>query len=682
MSDWESLTDPEGRTYYFNSKTNETSWTLPDEPGSSKWKEYSTDDGKQYYYNETTGETTWEMPHELKKEDPVIEKVETVTPPVERTTEESELDKELKSKPLESDSLIHPPKFESFAEAEKAFLSLLSENEVDSTCSFQSVMEKFIKDPIYWSIPDALHRKNLYDDYLVSKFKEELSDKNLVVDKFEKNFLQVLKAYEEGGKIKYNTRWSAIKKQLIAEDNLIFKHSILSDNEISKIYNNFIINLKKVHDDDIQAKKTQALSELDSYLRQINPSIVLETNNWQELYQRLLNDSRFQANKHFNILHKVDILELYQTKIYPTIIQEIKDDIKVIEKTNLRTDRIARSNFKLLLKTLKISANSLFKDVFPTLENEDAFIELCGRNGSTPLELFWDIVDDKHQLLKLKKDLIMGVLLDLRKTEQISMESLLSTKEVFINKLNSLKDERLSSFDIKLTNDSEDDNEIEVIYDTLKRDFEREKEQAKLQFEKDLKNSVETFAEWLCYNISKQDVIEIDEKEEEKMEKKEKEEKKEKKDSQDVEMEEKEKKEKKEEKKDSKDEDMEEKTDNEEKTNLSISKPKISITKNETYNLPTEYDVDGVVEGLHGIKEFKPIDSLISREYEESQNLIPQVMKNTVKDILENFVVQLNRKASKKRSREVYDYDSRSGIKKSKVEEEKKIKPKTTILNY
>lgn len=676
MSDWESLTDPEGRTYYFNSKTNETSWTLPDEPGSSKWKEYSTDDGKQYYYNETTGETTWEMPQELKKEDPVIEKVEAVTPPVERTTEESELDKELKSKPLESDSLIHPPKFESFAEAEKAFLSLLSENEVDSTWSFQSVMEKFIKDPIYWSIPDALHRKNLYDDYLVSKFKEELSDKNLVVDKFEKNFLQVLKAYEEGGKIKYNTRWSAIKKQLIAEDNPIFKHSILSDNEISKIYNNFIINLKKVYDDDIQAKKTQALSELDSYLRQINPTIVLETNNWQELYQRLLNDSRFQANKHFNILHKVDILELYQTKIYPTIIQEIKDDIKVIEKTNLRTDRIARSNFKLLLKTLKISANSLFKDVFPTLENEDAFIELCGRNGSTPLELFWDIVDDKHQLLKLKKDLIKGVLLDLRKTEQITMESLLSTKEVFINKLNSLKDERLSSFDIKLTNDSEDDNEIEVIYDTLKRDFEWEKEQAKLQFEKDLKNSVETFAEWLCYNISKQDVIEIDEKEEEKKEKKEKEEKKEKKDSQDLEMEEKE------EKKDSKDEDMEEKTDNEEKTNLSIAKPKISITKNETYNLPTEYDVDGVVEGLHAIKEFKPIDSLISREFEESQDLIPQIMKNTVKDILDNFVVQLNRKASKKRSREVYDYDSRSGIKKSKVEEEKKVKPKTTILNY
>ena len=51
-----------------------------------------------------------------------------------------------------------------------------------------------------------------------------------------------------------------------------------------------------------------------------------------------------------------------------------------------------------------------FKDIIDKIENNDAFIEICGRNGSSALELFWDIVDEKKQILKVKKNLVDSVI--------------------------------------------------------------------------------------------------------------------------------------------------------------------------------------------------------------------------------------------------------------------------------
>ncbi|CAK7905846.1 pre-mRNA-processing protein Prp40p [[Candida] anglica] len=501
---WEAVVDDEGRTYYYNTVTQETSWTNP-AVKSSGWKAYKTDEGKEYYYNESTGETTWETPDELKDDksksatteeenignDSAPEEVELKKEDDNIESNETEIDSELSKQSVSGGDLIDGElKFNNSKESEDAFKQLLKTTGVDSTWSFQSVISKLIENPIYWSVPDALQRKNLYEEYLVEKTKQELSNKSAVVDTFKENFENLLNSYKKDGYIKYNTRWSSVKDRLIEEDNPIYKHSIVSDQEIAQIYHTYTDTLKKEYESGQDELRQQALKELESYLVEINPNLVEESENWEALYDSLNHDSRFKANKHFSILTQLDILNLYKNKIYPKILQKLKDKISDIEKINYRSDRVARTQFKRFLRTLNINANTLFKDIFGLLEGDDSFFEICGRNGSSPLELFWDIVDEKYQTMKLKKDLVENAINEFKRRGAIDdYKSILSSKEKFRNTLGNLKHDSLTGFNFQ----EEGSTELDEIYESLRRDLELREE----QFNKNINSMVGTCGDWL-----------------------------------------------------------------------------------------------------------------------------------------------------------------------------------------
>ncbi|GMI77379.1 pre-mRNA-processing protein 40A [Hibiscus trionum] len=73
-SDWQEHTSADGRRYYYNKKTRQSSWEKPLElmtpleraDASTVWKEFTTPEGRKYYYNKLTKQSKWTIPEELK----------------------------------------------------------------------------------------------------------------------------------------------------------------------------------------------------------------------------------------------------------------------------------------------------------------------------------------------------------------------------------------------------------------------------------------------------------------------------------------------------------------------------------------------------------------------------------------------------------------------------------------
>ncbi|KAM6070263.1 pre-mRNA-processing factor 40 homolog A isoform 2-T2 [Chlamydotis macqueenii] len=92
-STWTEHKSPDGRTYYYNTETKQSTWEKPDDlktPAEQllskcPWKEYKSDSGKPYYYNSQTKESRWAKPKELEDLEAMIKAEENSTKPDEST---------------------------------------------------------------------------------------------------------------------------------------------------------------------------------------------------------------------------------------------------------------------------------------------------------------------------------------------------------------------------------------------------------------------------------------------------------------------------------------------------------------------------------------------------------------------------------------------------------------------
>ncbi|KAH3678481.1 hypothetical protein WICMUC_001498 [Wickerhamomyces mucosus] len=477
---WQQLKDDEGRSYYFNTSTNESSWEKPLELMSELEKillkhgfKQFDNDGKSYYYNESTGESSWTIPENVQKE------IDLSTKTNEENDKDDSKDKDIESKIIpikpfdiskyhKQSSILHvKPQDDS-----KQLYEMFKEYKVDATWSFNQIIDSCIQDKKYWIFTDPNVKKQIFEDYLKSRSKEELLKENSSIEKFQKAFINHLNKMD----IKYYTRWKTVKNLLINEP--IYNLYFINESIKKKTFLDYRDELIKIHKTQTLELQNKAKLELKEYFKSLNINI---NTNWNELLLKISKDKRFGQNKHFKSLNQLDLLTIYYDHIQ--IFQ--KDLIEKISKQNdinYRQDRKARDGFKDLLKELQndsiINSETKWDDIYEFIEDDERFLTMLGRNGSTPFELFQDLILQENLVLNSLKDRIDEQLIN--SSFKITSHSI-DQFEKFQTIVRTIPQLNISS------------ETIQLIYNKFIKQYEFQQEQLKLSKQIEIKSKVQDF---------------------------------------------------------------------------------------------------------------------------------------------------------------------------------------------
>jgi pre-mRNA-processing factor 40 len=249
---WTEHKAPDGRTYYYNAGTKQSSWEKPDELKSEAerllskcaWKEYTSDAGKVYYHNTETKESVWSIPKELEELKEQVERElkakqtsaaaaaagsKNVDAAVKsgggaEAKEKTEAEKAAEKSALEAamaatlaalgpgGSTQPPPAapeapsaagksgkgggkqegnkvvFKDKREAMEAFKDLLREKKVPSTANWDSALKMISRDPRWEYLSKLNEKKQAFNAYKIQRQKEEKEEQRLRLKKAKEDF--------------------------------------------------------------------------------------------------------------------------------------------------------------------------------------------------------------------------------------------------------------------------------------------------------------------------------------------------------------------------------------------------------------------------------------------------------------------------------------------------------------
>lgn len=296
------------------------------------------------------------------------------------------------------------PAYSSIEEAESAFMKMLKRHNVQPDWTWEQTMRETIKDPQYRSLKDPRDRKAAFEKYAV---EVRMQEKDRAKERFAKlrtDFNTMLKRHPE---IKHYSRWKTIRP--IIEGETTFR-STNDENERRQLFEEYVIELKKAHVEREAVTRKAAMDELVNILN----SLDLEPyTRWSEAQAIIESSDKVKSDDKFKTLSKSDILTAFENHI-KTLERTFNDARQEQKNAKARKERRHREQFLDLLKELrsqgKIKAGSKWMNICPMIQDDPRYQAMLGQSGSTPLDLFWDMVEEDERSLRGPRNDVLDVL--------------------------------------------------------------------------------------------------------------------------------------------------------------------------------------------------------------------------------------------------------------------------------
>uniref|UniRef100_A0A673LSL3 Pre-mRNA-processing factor 40 homolog A n=1 Tax=Sinocyclocheilus rhinocerous TaxID=307959 RepID=A0A673LSL3_9TELE len=455
---WTEHKSLDGKTYYYNTETKQSTWEKPDELKSpaeqmfSKcpWKEYKSDTGKPYYYNSQTKESRWTKPKELEdleamikaEENGTADVVAPGTTPALTSQSESAVTVAAVAETEVAMATVATEEQPSHVPAQVAEVS--SDVTVNSTEEAPSVETQPSNDVSKEERPELVKKVYKWNTKEEAKqaFKELLKEKGvssnasweqamkLIINDprysalpklsekkqaFNAYKVQTEKEEKEEARIKYKESKETFQRFLENHEKMTsttrYKKAeqMFGDQEVwscvperdrLEIYEDVLFYL---------AKKEKIIYILD------NMANVTYRTTWSEAQQYLLDNPTFAEDEELQNMDKEDALICFEEHI--RALEKEEEEEK--QKTLLRERRRQRKNREAFQKFLdelhdhgQLHSMSAWMEMYPTVSADIRFNNMLGQPGSTPLDLFKFYVEDLKARYHDEKRIIKDILKD------------------------------------------------------------------------------------------------------------------------------------------------------------------------------------------------------------------------------------------------------------------------------
>lgn len=396
---WQAVSGQDGKVYYYNSDTLETTWEKPEELFTAldrailnvNWKEYTAEGGTKYWYNVKNGQSVWDTPPEVQR---LIDQYNSasVVPVVGH------------DHGFRSTSRLapgHEQVYVSKDEESEAFKGLLRRQGVDGSMSWSEAMKRLVLDPEYWSVREPAQRKAYFEEF-VREVDEEAKRKELEMK--EANTKKMYAVFRQHPEIKYYTRWKTVKDKVQQSD--------IDERDQKQAFKAYVRELRETHEQEEETARLAAMEELKGVFKRLEVDVYTK---WDDAYTAIEQDEQF--NKLSDKLHKLDVLEAFEDYI-KDLERKLNQERQQVKRQRYRQERKNREAFIQLLDELHnredIKAGTKWMTIHPMIEQDERYINICGQPGSSPLELFWDVLEEEERKLKNQKELVLDVLANRR----------------------------------------------------------------------------------------------------------------------------------------------------------------------------------------------------------------------------------------------------------------------------
>ncbi|KAH8629196.1 U1 snRNP-associated protein [Alternaria alternata] len=436
---WSSAKAADGREYYYNRLTQQTTWEKPDElkddveralPGTG-WAAHMSN-GRRYYVKTGTTETTWEIPEPVQKKiDEYNQNQQNQRPPPSgpagwpagpasgapaydnrRERDEYRPDRHDRRDDRDRDrdrdrrddresgfggdrpnisftTGTEHLQFSTPQDAEAAFMKVLKQMKVQPDWTWLQAVRAGIHDPNWRAIPEPEKREEAFKKYCEDLRAQEKHKEQDRQAKLRSDFTAMLRSHPE---IKYYTRWKTALP--IIEEETIFR-SAKDDAERRALFEEYIISLKKAHEEEEAESRRSALDQIMGLLQGLD----LEPfTRWQAAEEKLEQNHEFNSDK-FETLTRMDVLNQFEKHIRQ-LQREHNDKVQAERRKKHRVERKNRDAFLELLDDLRKSgllrAGTKWKDIHDTIQDDPRYTAMLGQSGSSPLDLFRDALEEEE----------------------------------------------------------------------------------------------------------------------------------------------------------------------------------------------------------------------------------------------------------------------------------------------